>query len=99
MPENTEVLIVEMGMRGFGEIELLSRYAQPDIAVITNIGTAHIGLLGSKTNIAKAKCEISSHLHKEGAFISFEDKLISKKINYDGRKIFINTEPKNFKLT
>ena len=43
-----KVLVLEMGMRGLGQIENLSKYSEPDIAVITNIGTAHIGLLGSK---------------------------------------------------
>ncbi|NDG75465.1 MAG: UDP-N-acetylmuramoyl-tripeptide--D-alanyl-D-alanine ligase, partial [Synechococcaceae bacterium WB8_1B_136] len=41
-------VVVEMGMRGLGEIERLSRTAEPDVAVITNIGTAHIGRLGSR---------------------------------------------------
>jgi len=45
-----KVLVLEMGMRGLGQIENLSKYSEPDIAVITNIGTAHIGLLGSKKN-------------------------------------------------
>ena len=39
-------------------VELLSKYAEPDITVISNVGTAHIGRLGSRENIAKAKCEI-----------------------------------------
>ena len=47
MNEDTEILIIETGMRGLGEIELVSKYAQPDFAVITNVGTAHIGRLGS----------------------------------------------------
>jgi UDP-N-acetylmuramoyl-tripeptide--D-alanyl-D-alanine ligase len=51
-------MVVEMGMRGLGEIERLSRCATPDVAVITNIGTAHIGRLGSREAIATAKCEI-----------------------------------------
>lgn len=55
-------VVVEMGMRGLGEIERLSRCAQPDIAVITNIGTAHIGRLGSREAIATAKCEIVTGL-------------------------------------
>tara|TARA_B100000029_G_scaffold505399_1_gene586026 strand:- start:1888 stop:3285 length:1398 start_codon:yes stop_codon:yes gene_type:complete len=62
-------LVVEMGMRGHGEIERLSRCAQPDIAVITNIGSAHIGRLGSRRNIAKAKCEITSYLKKSGIVV------------------------------
>ena len=64
-----KVLVLEMGMRGLGQIENLSRYSEPDIAVITNIGTAHIGLLGSKKNITYAKCEISKFLNPEGVVI------------------------------
>ena len=63
------VLVLEMGMRGLGQIENLSKYSEPDIAVITNIGTAHIGLLGSKKNITYAKCEISKFLNPEGVVI------------------------------
>ena len=58
-----------MGMRGLGQIENLSKYSEPDIAVITNIGTAHIGLLGSKKNITYAKCEISKFLNPKGVVI------------------------------
>lgn len=50
--------VVEMGMRATGEIALLSQIARPDIAVITNVGTAHIGRLGSEQAIADAKCEL-----------------------------------------
>jgi len=53
-------------MRGKGEIERLSRCTEPDIAVITNIGSAHIGLLGSRQEIAYAKCEIASFLRPKG---------------------------------
>ncbi|MDA9683378.1 UDP-N-acetylmuramoyl-tripeptide--D-alanyl-D-alanine ligase [Prochlorococcus sp. AH-736-P10] len=67
--EEDKVLVVEMGMRGLGQIENLSRYSKPDIAVITNIGTAHIGLLGSKKNITYAKCEISKFLNPKGVVI------------------------------
>ena len=42
-------------MRGLGQIENLSRFSEPDIAVITNIGSSHIGILGSKENITHAK--------------------------------------------
>ena len=64
-----KVLVLEMGMRGLGQIENLSKYSKPDIAVITNIGTAHIGLLGSKKNITCAKCEISKFLNPKGVVI------------------------------
>ncbi|MEI8128163.1 MAG: UDP-N-acetylmuramoyl-tripeptide--D-alanyl-D-alanine ligase [bacterium] len=78
MPEDTEVLILEMGMRGLGEIELLSKYSEPDIAIIANVGTAHIGRLGSKENIAKAKCEIVKYMRENGTLIAHEDELIKK---------------------
>jgi len=78
MPEGTEVLILEMGMRGLGEIELLSKYSEPDIAIIANVGTAHIGRLGSKENIAKAKCEIVKYMKENGTLIAHEDELIKK---------------------
>lgn len=56
--KNEEALVVEMGMNHFGEISLLTSIAKPDICVITNIGTSHIGNLGSRENILKAKLEI-----------------------------------------
>jgi len=65
----TAALVVEMGMRGLGEIERLSRCAEPDVAVITNIGTAHIGRLGSREAIATAKCEITAALRPGGLVV------------------------------
>jgi UDP-N-acetylmuramoyl-tripeptide--D-alanyl-D-alanine ligase len=62
-------VVVEMGMRGLGEIERLSRCARPDVAVITNIGTAHIGRLGSRGAIATAKCEITTGLSADGVVV------------------------------
>lgn len=54
--------VVEMGMRGSGEIAELAQIAQPTIGVITNVGTAHIGRLGSREAIAQAKCELLAEL-------------------------------------
>ncbi|MCP9884030.1 UDP-N-acetylmuramoyl-tripeptide--D-alanyl-D-alanine ligase [Synechococcus sp. ATX 2A4] len=62
-------VVVEMGMRGLGEIERLSRCARPDVVVITNIGTAHIGRLGSREAIAQAKCEITAALSPAGLVV------------------------------
>ena len=62
-------LVIEMGMRGPGEIERLSRCTEPDLAVITNIGTAHIGRLGSREAIAAAKCEITAGLQAKGTVV------------------------------
>ena len=62
-------VVVEMGMRGLGEIERLSRCTAPNLAVITNIGTAHIGRLGSREAIATAKCEITALLDPTGLVV------------------------------
>ena len=56
--KDEEAAVLEMGMNHLGEISLLSKIAKPDICVITNIGTSHIGNLGSRENILKAKLEI-----------------------------------------
>lgn len=85
MEEDTQCLVVEMGMRGLGEIELLSKYAQPDIAIITNVGTAHIGRLGSIKNIAKAKAEIIKYLNKEGTLIAFDDINLKQALQWNGK--------------
>ena len=62
-------VVVEMGMRGLGEIERLSRTAAPDVAVVTNVGTAHIGRLGSREAIAQAKLEITAGLREDGLLV------------------------------
>ncbi|MBE7703130.1 MAG: UDP-N-acetylmuramoyl-tripeptide--D-alanyl-D-alanine ligase [Cyanobacteria bacterium SIG28] len=86
-PIDTEVLILEMGMRGLGEIELLSKYAEPDITIISNVGTAHIGRLGSRKNIAIAKCEIVKH-QRGKIFIAHDDEIIKDTVEFNGEKIF-----------
>ena len=67
--QEDSAIVVEMGMRGFGEIKRLSCCSKPDIAVITNIGSSHIGILGSRRNIALAKCEITSYLKPSGSIV------------------------------
>lgn len=63
----TEVVVVEMGMRGRGQIAALARVAEPDIGVITNIHPVHLELLGSLENIAEAKAELLCELTPGGA--------------------------------
>lgn len=92
MPEDTEVLVVEMGMRGLGEIELISTHLIPDYAIITNSGSAHVGRLGSLDNIAIAKCEITSGLKQEGVFIAKNQDIIKKHVNFEGEKIYYSIE-------
>lgn len=69
MPVNTEVLILEMGMRARGEIELLSNIARPHAVIITNIGESHLEQLGTREEIARAKLEIVSGLQAGGLLI------------------------------
>ena len=92
MPEDTRVLVVEMGMRGLGEIELLSEFAEPDIAIISNVGSAHIGRLGSLENIAKAKCEITSFLDEDGVLIAHDSKLIKNANAFEGETIYFSLD-------
>ena len=73
MDENTEILVLEMGMNHFKEISYLTSIARPNIAIITNIGTAHIGNLGSQENILKAKLEILEGLNSNGYLIINND--------------------------
>jgi UDP-N-acetylmuramoyl-tripeptide--D-alanyl-D-alanine ligase len=69
LSEDTEAAVLEMGMSGFGEIELLTRIAKPDVAIITNIGDAHLLQLGSREGIARAKLEIASGLRPGGLLL------------------------------
>lgn len=75
----TQYAVVEMGMNHAGEIERLSRCARPDVGVITCIGTSHIGNLGSRENICKAKLEICAGL-PEGAplVLNYDDEYLRK---------------------
>lgn len=73
-----EVCVVEMGMDHAGEIDDLGRLVEPDMALITNIGDAHIENLGSRENIFKAKCEIFPHLKKDGlAVLNGDDPMLA----------------------
>ena len=68
-PSNTEVLVLEMGMRGFGQIEDLCRVARPAIGVVTSIGEAHTELVGGIDGVARAKGELIEALPPQGVAI------------------------------
>lgn len=68
-PDQHDFVVVEMGMRGLGEIERLAKVALPTVSVITNVGTAHIGRLGSREAIAQAKCELLAETPINGTAI------------------------------
>lgn len=69
MPATTEVLVCEMGTSYPGEIEALSKIAEPDVAVVTMIGESHIENFGSRAKIAEEKVSITAGLKKDGLFI------------------------------
>jgi UDP-N-acetylmuramoyl-tripeptide--D-alanyl-D-alanine ligase len=71
-PEH-DYAVIEMAMRAPGEIALLTKLASPTIGVITNVGTAHIGRLGSVEAIAKAKCELLAQMPPTGVAILNHD--------------------------
>lgn len=75
-------MIVEMGMNHFGEIHTLTNIAKPTIGVITNIGTAHIGNLGSRENILKAKLEILDGM-PNGTLVVNNDNDLLNTVTYD----------------
>lgn len=69
MPEDTEIAVLELGMNHFGEMSYLTSIAQPDVVVITNIGTMHIEHLGTREGILKAKLEIMEGIRKDGVAV------------------------------
>lgn len=92
---NEDIIVCEMGMNGFGQIDKLSKIAKPDIAVITNVGTAHIGMLGSRENILKAKLEILNGMNSDGILVINNDNDLLSTISGIDQKIVkfgINTE-------
>lgn len=68
--QSTEMTVVEMGMRGLGQIQQLCEFATPEWGVITNVGTSHMELLGTQENIAKAKAELMAAL-PDGTGVAF----------------------------
>lgn len=78
MPEH-QAAVIETGMNHFGEIRYLGEMVRPDIAVITNVGDAHIENLGNtRQGILRAKCEIFENLTPEGvAVLNGDDELLN----------------------
>ena len=72
-----QAAVIETGMNHFGEIEYLGAMVRPDVAVISNIGDAHIEFLGSRQGILQAKCEIFQHLKEGGlAVLNGDDAML-----------------------
>lgn len=81
--QDEQVMILEMGMNHLKEMEELSLIARPDISVITNVGTAHIGELGSRENILKAKMEIVAGMDDNATIIINNDNDMLSTIEID----------------
>ena len=89
--EDEEAMVLEMGMNHFGEISLLTSIAKPNICVITNIGTSHIGNLGSRENILKAKLEILEGSKDPTVVINNDNDLLHKWYEENKNKYKIHT--------
>lgn len=95
MDENTEAAVFEMGMSGFGEIAAMAACGQPNLAVITTIGTSHIEFLGSREGICRAKMEILEGLAARGgiAVLNGDEPLLwEQKDRLFGRIIWFGKE-------
>ncbi len=100
MPEDTQIAVVEMGMRNLGEIQMLSKYCEQNIGIIANVGSAHVERLGSLDNIAIAKCEVASYLKKDDIVIAHDSALIKKHLKFAGEKIFVSIKNvENFEIS
>ncbi len=85
MQNDTQVSVLEMGMSDLGEIEYLSKIAEPDIAIITNVGSSHMEYLKTRENIAKAKLEIVKGLKSGGLLLlNGDEPLLREREELDG---------------
>ena len=76
LDEDTEMAVVEMGTSDFGEIRYLAGLVRPDVAILTNVGEAHLDRLGTVENVAVAKLEMTEFIHKDGLLITGGDQSV-----------------------
>ncbi len=76
LKSDTEILLTELGMNHLNEISYLSKMINPETAIITNIGSSHIGNLGGKKEILKAKLEILDGMDQKTLFVNGDDELL-----------------------
>lgn len=97
LEDRDQIVILELGMSSFGEIDLLGEISKPDYAIITNIGESHLEHLKTRENIFKAKTEILKHIAEEKVFVCGDDDLLknlrAKKIGFSAAN---NSLIKNF---
>ncbi|KQL58153.1 MULTISPECIES: UDP-N-acetylmuramoyl-tripeptide--D-alanyl-D-alanine ligase [Bacillaceae] len=104
MPKECKFAVVEMGMNHAGEISFLSKLAKPDLAIVTNIGEAHIEHLGSRQGIASAKMEMLDGLKQDGFLVLDGDepllngfqqeKTVSIGFNHQNKEAIATFQPK-----
>ncbi len=92
-----EIAVLEMGMNHFGEIDYLAGIANPDVAVITNIGVSHIENLGSREGILKSKMEIARHIKPGGKLVINVDNDMLQKVTAEKPKFLVTYGVQNEK--
>ena len=88
-PVDTQVLVLEMGMRGFGQIDLLCRIARPAIGIVTRVGEAHTSMVGGLDGVARAKGELVEALPSFGAAVlnADDERVLAMRSRTDARVI------------
>ncbi len=87
-PADTEVLVLEMAMRGEGQIAELTRIAEPDVGVIVNVGPVHLALLGTVEAVARAKAELIAGLGADAvAVVPADEALLEPHIRSEIRTV------------
>ncbi len=79
-PKDLDFFIQEIGMNRQGEIAFLTKIAKPDIALVTQVGTSHIGMLGQKKDIAYEKAQIYRHAHDDATLVFNKDNVYTRKM-------------------
>jgi UDP-N-acetylmuramoyl-tripeptide--D-alanyl-D-alanine ligase len=90
LPRDTAFAVIEMGMNNRGEIAPLSRLARPDVGIITSIGTAHIGMLGSQAAIVAEKGDIIAGIAPGGTVILPADTAFLRELSTRARDAGLN---------
>ena len=100
LDEDTQACVLEMGMRGLGQIKALADIAQPDIGVITNVGVTHMELLGSQGAIAQAKGELAEAIPENGyLLLNADDPRVAAMCRLSKAKTFYYSLEKDADLT